>query len=84
MVRLLNLVCGKLTFATDLNQGYINLTKKRIEEADILITTKGRTLTKKNQAEEDIYNHLYDVQWDRLSLMKHIIFVTLVLSIYRC
>ena len=57
----------KADFRHDLNQGYIvNLTKKRIEEADILITTYGRTLTKKNQAEEDIYNHLYDVQWDRV------------------
>lgn len=54
-------------FRNDLNKGYIvNLMKKRIEEADILITTYGRTLTKKNEADEDIYNHLYENKWDRI------------------
>ena len=51
----------------DLKAGHIfNLMKKRIEEADVVITTYGKTLTRKNDSEQDIPNDLYDVQWDRV------------------
>lgn len=57
----------KADYRHDLKAGYIvNLMKKRIEEADVVITTYGKTLTRKNEEEQDIPNLLYEYQWDRV------------------
>jgi|TARA_B100001778_G_scaffold325957_1_gene322035 SNF2 family DNA or RNA helicase len=57
----------KADYRHDLKAGYIvNLIKKRIEEADVVITTYGKTLSRKNDSEDDIPNILYEYHWDRL------------------
>lgn len=54
-------------FVSDYRKGYIeNLMKKRVEEADVVVTTYGKTITRKNEAEQDIPNLLYKYQWDRV------------------
>ena len=63
----LKLGMTKADYRHDLKAGYIvNLMKKRIEEADVVITTYGKTLTRKNEEEQDIPNLLYEYQWDRV------------------
>lgn len=56
-----------LDYRHDFKQGLIkNLMHKRIEDADVVITTYGKTLSRKNKYDETIHNFLYEYNWGRI------------------
>lgn len=56
-----------LDYRHDFKQGLIkNLMHKRIEAADVVITTYGKTLSRKNKYDETIHNFLYEYNWGRI------------------